>query len=278
MRDGAPGIAYDEERRGATIAKDTLADPRNLQNPDPIELPESVRWLVQKLVALPEVAMRHAVLSELALESAPLELAPVLEAILAGAAGAFEIPPEARLAVISFLAADKLDRAQREELLLVALSQRLPALARALHPGEEAALAPALARALREGRRPLTLGERRSLAAGWDRRKLQRLLSDLDPLVVERLLVNPRLREEDVLELASRRPNRPEVLRLIFDSRRWGSHYAVQVALVLNPHTPPSIAMTLLTRLHRADLRLVVSNFKLPERIRAAAAELLRRP
>ena len=239
-------------------------------------LSDLVLWLVHKLSALPEPGMRLAVLAELAQEIAPLELAPTLEAILAGPTGGLEVPLEIRLAVISFLASESLDPAQREELLLVALSQRLAALARALHPGEETPFSPALARALKQRGRPLTLGERRSLAAGWDRRTLQRLLSDLDPLVVERLLANPRLREEDVIELASKRPNRPEVLRQIFDSPRWGCHYGVQHALVLNPHTPLSIALTLLTRLHYSDLRAVVSTHKLHQRLRAGAESLLR--
>jgi hypothetical protein len=195
---------------------------------------ELVLGLVHKLQGLPEPAMRLAVLAELAGELAPLELAPVLDAVLIGPASGIDVPRETRLAVVSFLASDLLAGAQREELLLVALSQRLAGLARALHPGEGPQLTPAQARALKSKGRPLTLGERRSLAAGWDRRMLQRLLSDLDPLVVERLLVNPRLREEDV------------------------------------------IALALLSELRPVDLRVVASNHKLDERVRAGAEALLR--
>jgi len=216
------------------------------------------------------------VLAELAGELAPLELAPLLDAVLVGPASGIDVPRETRLAVVSFLASDLLAGAQREELLLVALSQRLAGLARALHPGEGPQLTPGQSRALKSRGRPLTLGERRSLAAGWDRGMLQRLLSDLDPLVIERLLVNPRLREEDVIELASRRPNRGEVLRQILDSPRWGCQYGVQVALVLNPHTPLAIALALLSQLRPVDLRVVASNHKLDERVRAGAEALLR--
>ena len=60
--------------------------------------------------------------------------------------------------------------------------------------------------------RPLTLGERKSLARRPDRAMLDRLLHDPHPDVIRRLLRNPRLTEDDVVRLAARRPGRPEVL------------------------------------------------------------------
>jgi len=60
--------------------------------------------------------------------------------------------------------------------------------------------------------RPLTLGERKSLARRSSRFALDRLLRDPHPDVIRNVLVNPRLTEDDVVRLAARRPAFPDVL------------------------------------------------------------------
>jgi hypothetical protein len=60
--------------------------------------------------------------------------------------------------------------------------------------GEDHARASA-PRALTPGTRPLTLGERKSLARSWDRNVLTRLLIDPNHDVVALLLQNPRITE-----------------------------------------------------------------------------------
>ena len=67
--------------------------------------------------------------------------------------------------------------------------------------------------------RPLTLGERKSLARKPDRRMFDRVLRDPHPDVIALLLQNPRLTETDVVRLCSRRPGVAEVLSRVFASR-----------------------------------------------------------
>jgi hypothetical protein len=132
---------------------------------------------------------------------------------------------------------------------------------------------PALQRALESnGGRPLSLGERKSLARKRDRNLLARALRDPHPDVVRVLLDNPALTEIDVVRLCARRPIRAEVLAHIFVHPRWILRYRIRLALALNPHTPDELALQLLPHLTRADLRAVARSGDVSERVRTACA------
>ncbi len=116
--------------------------------------------------------------------------------------------------------------------------------------------------------RPLTLGERKSLARRNDRNLIARVLRDPHPSVIRILLENPTLTENDVVRLCSRRPTVPEIQREVFKHRRWIVRYKVKMAIVLNPHTPLDIALQILPHLNAPDLRRVAASQDLPERLR----------
>ncbi len=122
--------------------------------------------------------------------------------------------------------------------------------------------------------RALTLGERKSLARAHRREVLVRLLRDPDAAVIKNLLLNPRLTERDVLTVASRRPVRGDVLRVVAASR-WITRYHVRRALVMNPHTPAELAIRLLGALVEADLRAVAFDANLAVAVRDQARVLL---
>jgi len=73
-------------------------------------------------------------------------------------------------------------------------------------------------------------------------RLMARLLLDPHPDVIARLLVNPRLTEDDVIRLAAKRPNRSDVLAQIARSDKWLHRPRVRIAIVLNPWTPPEVS------------------------------------
>jgi len=105
------------------------------------------------------------------------------------------------------------------------------------------------------GARPLTLGERKSLARKRDRKLIARVLRDPDPVVIGILLRNPTLTESDVLRVASRRPVHPDTLVAIFRSTRWVVRYRVRRALLQNPYTPLDVALQLVPHLNAQDAR-----------------------
>jgi hypothetical protein len=94
--------------------------------------------------------------------------------------------------------------------------------------------------------RPLTLGERRTLASRPDRQLLEKALNDPHPMVIEKLLSNPRLVEQDVIFIATRRPVPAAVLANIALHNRWRTSPAIARALVNNPMISLGTGLSLL--------------------------------
>lgn len=125
--------------------------------------------------------------------------------------------------------------------------------------------------------RPLTLGERKSFARKPDRFMLDRLLRDPDPSVIRNVLGNPRITEDDVVRLAARRPNFADVIEEVIRHARWSGSERVRLAIVLNPYTPPAVAVPLVPLLLRQELQQVTEATTVPAVVRAAAVDLLQR-
>jgi hypothetical protein len=125
--------------------------------------------------------------------------------------------------------------------------------------------------------RPLSLGERKSLARRPTRAALERLMGDPHPDVIRNVLGNPRLTEDDVVRLAARRPAFADVLVEIARHPTWSQRIRVRRALVHNPFTPPEIAVPLVRLLIRPELVDILASTEVPPIVRAAAKELLER-
>lgn len=107
--------------------------------------------------------------------------------------------------------------------------------------------------------RPVTLGERKSLARGSERAVLDRVLRDPSADVIRLVLGNPSITETDVVRLVARRPGVPEVLREVFVSLRWVARVDVRIALAKNPRTPSELALALLRVIPRAQLEEIAT-------------------
>ena len=86
-----------------------------------------------------------------------------------------------------------------------------------------------------------------------------------------------RLREEDVVRLAAKRPCRPDVLSEIARTPRWAHSPRVRMALVLNPDTPIELATGIVGLLMRQELRLVAETTLVSPGLRAICLEHLER-
>ena len=122
--------------------------------------------------------------------------------------------------------------------------------------------------------RPLTLGERKSVARGRDPNLIARVLRDPDPAVIAILLGNPSLVEAHVVRLAARRPVNPAVLREVFRSLRWSTRQAVRLALVQNPWCPLEVGMRLVPLLTVAERRSVARSGEIPAQVRRLCTDL----
>ncbi|MGB5809743.1 MAG: hypothetical protein WBG86_04380 [Polyangiales bacterium] len=103
--------------------------------------------------------------------------------------------------------------------------------------------------------RPLTLGERKSLARTHDRNLIQRVVHDPHPDVVRILLDNPALTEDDVVRICAMRPNDPGVLQTVYRHRRWVVRYRPRHAILRNPACPLDTALLLAPLLRPAELK-----------------------
>ena len=106
----------------------------------------------------------------------------------------------------------------------------------------------------------LTLGERITSAKRCSHALIKALLFDPDPKVFEALLINQRVREDDLLLVASSERASPTQLQMLADDRKWSYRYNIRKALVMNPLTPRSAAASMVRSLTPRDLRLIHRN------------------
>lgn len=106
----------------------------------------------------------------------------------------------------------------------------------------------------------LTLGERITAAKRCSHALIKALLFDPDVKVFAALLVNQRVREDDLLLLAASDRASASQLQLLADDRKWSYRYAIRKALVLNPRTPRSTAASFLRTLSRRDRTMIHAN------------------
>lgn len=123
--------------------------------------------------------------------------------------------------------------------------------------------------------RELRLGERVALARVATPPLVQRLLLETEPRVLHALLLNPRVREDDLL-LVLRKADVPLVLiEAVTAQPRWSERYFVRLALALQPKTPLGVAMLQLSSLVKRDLRRVVEARGVRPLVQVAAERLL---
>jgi hypothetical protein len=128
---------------------------------------------------------------------------------------------------------------------------------------------------LRDGLADMRLGDRVTLARLATPSLLPALLADSERQVTESTLLNPRLREEDLVAALRREDARTVLVESTAVSSRWASNYAVRLALVLQPRTPLAVALQQISSLVPRDLRRVAEEPGLRPLVRAAAQEVL---
>jgi hypothetical protein len=239
--------------------------------------------LVRATLALADASLRVAHLRGLMCETPAHELAPGLEVLCARAEQAEPRARECLVSLVDALAWNDADlRESVQRLREEAAGKSHLALERLLRTpvtfSSSAPSPPKKEHVPDYGKgRPLTLGERKSLARKPDRDMLARLLLDPHPDVIHRLLANPRLTEDDVIRLATKRPCRPDVLAELARSEKWMHRSRVRISVVLNPHTPVELAAPIVSLLMRQELKLVAESSAVAPLVRALCLEHLER-
>jgi hypothetical protein len=130
---------------------------------------------------------------------------------------------------------------------------------------------------LRDGLTDMRLGDKVTLARLATPALLPLLLADSEAKVAEAALLNPRLREEDLVTALRREDVRASLLGAAAASPRWQASYAVSLALVLQPRTALALALPRITSLVPRDLARVANEAALRPLVRAAAREVIER-
>jgi hypothetical protein len=123
----------------------------------------------------------------------------------------------------------------------------------------------------------MALGEKIALARRAHRAIFQVLIGTGDAQVLSAMLNNPRLVENDILVILNTAEPPPEFFGELANHRKWGQYYRIRRALVVCPHTPLPIALSVLVQLPVAELRRVLERPDLVDGVRDAARSLLER-
>ena len=179
-------------------------------------------------------------------------------------------------AALPYVVRESLYRAARERVRApyVALARLFLTASPSTVPLEQIEKALAPERPLRPNGRPLSLGERKTLARTNNREQLLLLLRDPHPAVVAILLDNPHVTESDVVRIAAARPAVPESLTRIAAHPRWSVRHTIKRAVVQNPATPLADAIRTATTLSASDRAMLLGDPGIPDLLRTHLEEL----
>lgn len=121
----------------------------------------------------------------------------------------------------------------------------------------------------------LNVSERIQLALRGGREIRSILVKDTNKEVMLSVLENQKITESEIEMIARSRSVPEETLRRISKNREWMKNYAVVLALVTNPKTPPGISVTLVSNLKTRDLVILEKNKNVAEVVRSATKKLL---
>lgn len=126
----------------------------------------------------------------------------------------------------------------------------------------------------------LKVSEKIQLALRGGREIRTILIKDTNKEVMMCVLENQKITESEIEMIARSRSVPDETLRKISKNREWMKKYAIILALVTNPKTPPGISITFVSNLKIRDLTILEKNKNVSEVVRQTSQKLLksRRP
>ena len=144
---------------------------------------------------------------------------------------------------------------------------------------------PETAAVKKEDERPLSVaqqlagmpaGKKVAMASKGNREVRAILLRDSNKVVASAAIRNPQITESEIIATAQNRAASADVIRIIAGSKDMTRSYGVKVALVFNPKTPLPIAMALLRRLQKRDLKNVATSRGIPTPLVNLAKKLVK--
>ena len=103
------------------------------------------------------------------------------------------------------------------------------------------------------------------------------LIRDTNKVIASAVVKSGRLTDQEVASFAGNKNLDGEVLREIATNSEFTRKYPVKVALVNNPKTPVSMAVTMVNSLQKKDLMSLTRNRNVPSVVTTAATRLFRK-
>lgn len=128
---------------------------------------------------------------------------------------------------------------------------------------------------LKERLPEMEMGEKIALARTAPVGLVGVLAGETDYRLMKALLVNPRLREVDVLSIVRRATTPGPVLRVVAQSEKWVHRPPVKLEIVRHRNTPVHVALSLLSQLRPRTIRALVSKRELPRVVELRAERIL---
>ncbi len=121
----------------------------------------------------------------------------------------------------------------------------------------------------------MSVGQRIKLALRGNRPARHVLLHDANALIRSMVLRNPRITEDEVVELAKSSQSDERLLRELAGNRDWIAIYSVRAALVENPKTPFAEVVLLMKTLGHHTLHTLSKSKNVPTAVASQARKIL---
>jgi hypothetical protein len=121
----------------------------------------------------------------------------------------------------------------------------------------------------------MTMGQKLKLALRGNRETRAILMRETSTIIQRFLIENPRLTEDEIVNIAKSRIIVTEILARIAKNREWAANYQIRHALVTNPRTPIALAMNFVPTLQDRDLRMLAKSHNVPSAVVSTARRIL---
>lgn len=122
--------------------------------------------------------------------------------------------------------------------------------------------------------RNMSVGQKIKLAYLGNKEVRNKLIRDRNKVVAGAVVKSGRLSDQEVAAFAGNKNLDSEVIREIAANREWIRKYPVKVALINNPKTPVSQAVSMVSQMQKKDLLQLTRNRNVPSVITQAAVRL----
>lgn len=121
----------------------------------------------------------------------------------------------------------------------------------------------------------MTVGQKIKLALLGTKEARALLIFDSNKVVSSLVLKNPMLSETEAVAIAKSKSVRDDILRGISRDKKFMKSYSVKHALVSNPKTPPTLALSLLPQMREGDLKKLAKSKSVGAAVAAQAKRML---